>query len=66
VERISALCRDVERAIKAATESRAGAADALALLRDAQAKSTRLCEEVDSLLPPVKPPAARTKRTRRR
>ena len=66
LDRLAALCRQVEQAIVRASEGRADAAEALQLLVDAQRKSTELCEEVDKLLPPLAPRPKEKRRSRRR
>jgi hypothetical protein len=50
VERLAALCRDIEREVKNAANTRAKAADAFELLKYAQDQSTQLCPEVDKFL----------------
>lgn len=60
LDRLAALCREVEWAVTEAATSRATAREALDLLIEAQRKSTQLCEEVDRLLTPVKPRARRS------
>ena len=50
VERLAALCRDIEREVNNAANMRAKAADAFELLKYSEDQSTRLCPEVDKFL----------------
>ena len=50
VERLVALCRNIEREVKNAANMRVKAADAFDLLKYAEDQSTRLCPEVDKFL----------------
>lgn len=65
IERILSLCREVERAVQAATADRQETADALALLKHVQRKSNELCEEVERLVNPQRPRRSADKQSRR-
>lgn len=68
VDRLAALCKDLDNAIRKAAEGRSTSADALAALELAKVKSTELCCEVDRLslsVPlPTPPGKAVRKKTR--
>jgi hypothetical protein len=65
IVRLKTLCLKVGRAIHAAAADRKTAGDAFALLKNAQRKSTRFCEEVDKLLPVRVAPRRAVTRSRR-
>ena len=49
VDRLAALCKELDRAIRQAAEGRSCSADALAALEVAREKSNELCGEVNRL-----------------
>lgn len=67
VDRLAALCKDLDRAIRKAAEDRATSADALAALEVAREKSSELCGEVNrlSLSVPLAPPPRKAARKKR-
>lgn len=69
IERLMLLCQEVERSLRTAANTRTNAAEALNLLKYAEAQATRLCADVDkflSLAPRLKQKSGQIRKRRHR